>query len=322
LEDILYYLFPQGGRNSRGGDEETWLSGLRICHPRHFGKYFQLSLDPGQPSARERSHLFASLDDRNKTADILRSSIQKHQFNDFLEFIAVSRKDIPEARLEVFVTALMDVGDTLGLSDDFFGDPVGLCIGVIFACLKDVPSGADILWKAINATSGLIVPVAFIQSEGKKARAEGTPNQFILAADDVTRFSDLVVKRIRGKAANFTLLYFEQVARVFNSWIEWTNQSEVNAWVAKAVEVPSYARMFLRRVLSRRITGMKKEWVLHGKYLEQFIALDVLLAAVEKPDASQPVADEVIAIKMLREAVRRKEAGTAYEEISHAGIWH
>jgi len=322
LEDILYYLFPQGGRNPRGGDEEAWLAGLRICHPRHFGKYFQLSLDPGQPSARERSHLFASLDDRNKTAHILRSSIQKHQFTDFVEFIAVSRKDIPEARLEVFVTALMDVGDTLGLSDDFFTNQVSLCITVIFACLKEVPSRADILWKAVNATNGLIVPVAFIHSEGKKARAEGTPDQFILTADDVARFSDLMVERIRGKAANFTLLYFEQAARVFNSWIEWTNQGEVNAWMAKAVEVPSYARMFLRRLLSRRMTGMTKEWVLHGKYVEKFIALDVLLAAVEKPDASQPVADEVIAIKMLREAVSRKAAGTAYEEITHAAIWH
>ena len=174
LEDILHYLFPQAGKNNKGGNEEEWLEKHRVCQARHFNKYFRLALEAGQPSARELSNLLQNINDRNALVTIFKQSIASGHFDDFLEFIAVSRKKIPTESLEIFVTALMDIGDSFSTTKNLLdGDTNWQCVRVIFNCLKDVEGRADILWKALNATHGIMLPVRIIGSEDSDARKDG-----------------------------------------------------------------------------------------------------------------------------------------------------
>ncbi len=183
LESTLKFLFPQAQSQGRSGSEQDWLLGLRICHPNHFDKYFQTTLDGGQLSARDLSNLVAESGDRTKVVEILRDALAKTNPSDFLEFVMAARDRIPTASLTAFLTALFDIGDTFPPGLGLLGTDVQMqLMRIIHHRLKVEPKQTRIkvLGAALAATTGVGAADPARRfggtSSGKAARKRRVPN--------------------------------------------------------------------------------------------------------------------------------------------------
>jgi predicted KAP-like P-loop ATPase len=318
LQDLLYFLFPQAGKSARAGSSNDWHAGLRVCHEKHFSKYFQVSLDDGQPSARDLAVLIEHSNDRQKLVDIFKTVTEKGSLEDYLDFIMVSRDRIPTASMTSFITALFDVGDSYsGRKGAFTSDTAMQAIRIIFHRLKgeDVATRTDILLKALVATTGLGLPVRFVATEDKEARKRANKTEFLIDAADVPKFTDEVVKKLRAQALDGTLLDNESLQAILYRWYDWSDETEVRAWVEQTIQFPDAARKLLRKMMAKSFIGTREEPLLMAESLERFIDIEKLLAAVAPGNGIPVSKEDESPIDLLKRAVELKKTKQSYKEV-------
>jgi len=318
LEDLLYFLFPQAGKSPRAGTSNDWHAGLRVCHEKHFSKYFQVSLDDGQPSARDLAVLVENSNDRQKLVEIFKAVTERGSLEDYLDFIMVSRDRIPTASMATFVTALFDVGDSFsGRKGAFTSDTAMQCIRIIFHRLKgeEVPTRTDIIMKALVATTGLGLPVRLVASEDNEARKRANKPEFLIEEADVARFTDEVVKKIRTAAQNGTLLDNESLQAILYRWFDWSDGVEVRTWVEQTILSTDAARKLLRKMTAKSFIGTREEPLLMAESLERFIDIEKLLAAVAPANGAPIPKEDEATIDLLKRAVELKQAKKPYGEV-------
>jgi predicted KAP-like P-loop ATPase len=318
LDETLHFLFPQAKNNARDGREHEWLSKLRICHASHFDKYFQVNLSPGQPSARDLLFLVENSRDRSKLVQTLNESISKGSIGDFLEFIMAARDRIPAESLTSFVTALFDIADSFPHGSSLLGNDLQMdCLRIIFQRLKNetVEMRTTILWNALEATTGIGLPIRLLASEDHIKRARGTGEEFLIEEKDVQRFCAAALIKIRAIAERGTLLDSEYAAAILYRWKDWTDGTEVRTWVQKTIQTPRDARRLLTKLIAKSYIGTRMEPLLHSEAIEVFTPIETLLAAVEKSDGTSPSEEETVSIGLLTRAVELKRAGKPFAEI-------
>ncbi len=129
------------------------------------------------------------------------------------------------------------------------------------------------------------------------------------------RFRGLALEKIRNTVAAGKVLESEYTAAILHRWKDWTDGTEVQAWVANAIQTPGNARKLLARLLTKSYVGTRMEPILHSAAIEPFLPVEELLAAIDR-DQGAPSEFEATGIRMLREAVAAKRAGRPYAEIS------
>ena len=171
---MLQALFSQatGDRS-----ENEWKRDLRICDQMSFDKYFEVSTDPVKPTAYDVSRFIEVCGNREALVKLLRETIASNTIEDFLDFIFVTKEEIPIDNMQTVSAALFDIGDELPDPKPSFVS-VGLdmqCNRIIFHRLKseEQKRTTEILWNAFNETSGFILPIHKLALEDKAARQRG-----------------------------------------------------------------------------------------------------------------------------------------------------
>ena len=329
IRRALEGLFPQANANygDHDGSEENWLRDRRVCHSKHFNKYFQLSLEENEISALLIDEIIAASGDRSRLNAIFSTAINKSKSLDLFEAIFVSRDLIPTQNLAPFITALFDIGDIL--PDDAAGtllmDAEMTCIRIIHHRLKVEPiqTVADVLRLAYSETTGVVLPVRYYALEDKRSRKSSESRvEFLLPESTLTEFQELALGLIRKRAENYSLLDLDKCAAIIFRWRDWGKPSEVSIWISSVICKPGYALKLLLRLLSTSYSSRDgKEYFLSAKSLESIVNLERLREKIDSCFTPSLSDDEKQAIELLDLAIARKNEGKPYDEIRLKEDW-
>jgi predicted KAP-like P-loop ATPase len=317
LKALLQALFPQatGDRS-----ENDWKRDLRICDQMSFDKYFQISTDPAKPSAHDVRRFIKISDNRAELVGLLRQTIANNTIEDFLDFILVTREEIPIDHMQAVATALFDIGDELP-------DPkpslvsVGLdmqCNRIIYHRLKDEDKTktTNLLWRAYSDTTGFILPIHNLALEDKAVRQRGEKTDFVILENRVNAFVDLVLGRIRERASDFSLLDHKECSYVLFRWKDWSQSNEVNDWLAQVITDPNRAlRLLQHLVWVSIINGVTRVPFLNGETIEKLIDLSTLHEAIIAVPIQKRSQSDQANIALLEKAIARKSEGKPYSDV-------
>lgn len=323
LKTVLESLFPQASHNSSywQGMEEDWLRDRRVCHPKHFHKYFQLSLDEGDLSAAIIDKVIASSGKLNELSVIFEVAKKKGRALDLFEALFAFRQQIPTENLATLITALFDSGDDLPEDTNSFllVDAEMTCIRIIHHRLKIEPSEVVVsaLMSAYANTIGTVLPVRFFALEDKNSREQKeTEGEFLIPADRLDDFQETILGIIRKRAEDEKLLGFRRCAAILFRWRDWAGEQEVKAWTSKILDSPEKAIKLLEHLLSASYSSTRgKEYWLSGKSIESVVDLDRLLSSVSSLKLSELDDLGCLSVELLQRAVQRRDSGQPYNEV-------
>lgn len=325
LKKLLLALFPQGHESSFGGtrhEDSEWLRDLRICHGKHFAKYFQLEGDPGDISAGFIAKLFASGTDRNEYRSLFEQVFKAGAFSPVLERLWAAISDLPQDQIEPLVGALFDLSDNLPQID---GGLLSLSHAelelarLILALLNRIPDEsvrAQILQHSVTTSSGITGPVLTVGMLESKGKESETSHASFIDSVTLTQIRNALLIRLWETARSGQLWKLRMAAALIFRLRAWAGIDEVKTWLTDELKNTKTAIIFLRIMLNESqvsgIRGTRKVYSLLGKQLEQFVELNQLADWAE-PEASNDL--EKAAIEKLRQAILNKKEGKPYEQI-------
>lgn len=329
LKTVLESLFPQASHNSSywQGMEEDWLRDRRVCHPKHFHKYFQLSLDEGDLSAVIIDQVIASSGKKDELSAIFEAAKENGRTLDLFESIFAVRQQIPTENLATFITALFDSGDDLPEDANGFllVDVEKTCIRIIHHRLKTEPIEIveSLLRQAYTDTTGVVLPVRFYALEDKQSRKiREARGEFLLPESVLSEFQEMALSLIRRRVEGKSLLELKKCAAIIYRWRDWGKPGEVSSWISSIISKQGYALKLLVKLLSTSYSSNGgKELFLSGKSLESIVSLERLhkeISACYTPNLSE---EEKQAIELLNLAIARKKEGKPYDEIRLKEDW-
>ncbi len=317
LKELLQSLFPQATSDRA---ENEWKRDLRICDEMSFDKYFQISTDATKPSAREVQRFIAVSGNRDELVTLLRQTIADNTIEDFLDFIFVTKEEIPFEQMHAVATAFFDVGDELpDPKPSLFS--VGLdmqCNRIIYHRLRneDRAKATELLWQAYKDTTGFIMPIHNLALEDKAVRQSGEKTDFVVTDERLDEFVDLILDRIRNRARDFSLLDHKQCGYVLYRWNDWSQSDEVKEWVGRVIMDSGRALKLLGHLVSISIVnGVKRVPFLNGEAVEKFVDLATLHKAVTTAAVEKQTEDDRANISLLEKAIARKSEGKPYSDV-------
>jgi predicted KAP-like P-loop ATPase len=321
LRAVLRALFPDDHDGEFMAKAER---DLRICHPAHFGKYFEHSLDETATSAASIQALLQLVGQREKFAVRLLEVCRSGEVEEVLKKVRLYFEDIPASAAESFIGALFDVGDELPkakmdlLNRELTFEAARMC----YWLLQKLPDSATrklVLERTLATTKGVVVPVVVIGILlPPRERKEERPQ--LLEPADLAPLQQVVLARIRAMAASGAIWQRQHFQLFLYRWRDWAGLEEVNAWLREALHTPQRKLEFLTFMLSESIVnGHKLEYFLSAKSLEEFVNLETLAQDV----ANAPIAESdklaSLARTLLTRALRLKAAGHQYGEVRERG---
>ena len=308
---ILRSLFPDDKIEAKHEHD------LRICHPKHFHKYFEHALDESPTSAANVEAMIQLVADRPAFAARLREIIKSGALDDILEKLGIYFEGIPVEAAPSFVTALFDVGDDFPAERPGFfqDDPLRTASRLIYFLLNRIPDPEvrlQILRNGFNGTAGTVLPVftlAFIEPD-KTDR----PELILLDEARLVPLRELAVTKIVVFAQQEGIWRSRQFARLLNCWRRWAGVAPVRAWLDTELNTPARRLDFIGRYVGEATSGSEVvSYSFPAKFLEAVIDLEATAAVVAKVATENP--REQVAIALLTAALKRKQAGESYESI-------
>jgi hypothetical protein len=323
LKALLYELFPQASeRVQDDSDEESWDRDYRICHKRHFSKYFQLQDNPGDVSERLIAKFFDEKNNREECRKLLQDAISKGQFQATQERLKLVEEDFSPSRIESLVGAFLDVTDCLSdiKTDLKFKSGVEMALARLsYRFLRRIKNSSlrgEFYIRIIESTPALSGPIFLTRFLDPNER-HNPPSEQIVSTEVIERAKKILIRRIWEKAEQSTFWNLRFAASIIYSLKEWEGIEPVRKWLAEAIKEPEVARKFLRHMLDETIlTGdgsFTKYVVLSAQALENFVDLDVLRTQVEKAQIVDRL--DSAALEKLTLALQRKAQGKSYAEI-------
>ncbi len=320
LRTILTALFPDHfGEEERSHAERD----LRVCHPDHFPRYFEQSLDKGATSAAGMDALFGLFGDRQQLANRLRELAASKEIEKVFGKVALYFYEIPATAAENFIGAMFDTGD--GYPEASLGwfnrDPfleAGRMAYHFMGRLPDSRTRAQTLERCLTTTAGRVVPTVVIGLLTGAVEKKGA-DAFIEAAD-LAPLRQLMLERIRACARSGEIWQSEHFAMFLYRWRDWADQEEVNAWLKPALATPARSADFLGKMTMRSvINGSRVEHYLDGTSLEKFVELSELATTVAGIPDGELTEHRIRARRLLQRAVKLKAGGKGYGEVREHG---
>ena len=323
LRHLLQSLFPVP---TGGVESNDWKRDFRICDKDFFYKYFQITIDPGKPAALEITRFIEVAGDRQQLQAILRDAIAKDTIEDFLDFVFVTRDDIPVECMSTVATALFDIGDNLPEArKSLFSMGLEMkCNRIIYQRLKNEPQpvATDSLWKAFTATTGFILPIHKLALEDRKTREKGQKEAFLISEDRLDEFLNLTLNRIRSKALDGTLLGNKSCGMVLYRWAEWSSDAEVVEWLQRMIQIPEQALKVLGHLTSKVIiNGATEVPYINGQAVERWLDMSELFSAASATAVVSQNEKDRINLQLLQKSIQLKQEGKEYREVKLVDEW-
>jgi len=300
---VLRELFPLidwllKGYEVGQGFEGGWLREIRICHQDLFDRYFALLVPKGDVPQSWIDRLIGVAGDRTAMLEELSRLRESGRLDQALSRLESYASEIDMGVALPFVTALMDIGDSLqtrGLSLLEIGPDMTTYFTVYnyLAREKDSKARGHILLGAIEATEGLFLPVMVVSSDLDR-RERRNPSPPLFDDEDLERAKKLCTDKIQRAASEGKLLASGLLHYLFR-WRELAGDDAPRQYVGSLIASPEGALRFLKGVNQEaRGPGVgevrkSSRRIINLKHIEPFVDLRRLQDVLEpflKSDAS------------------------------------
>ncbi|MGC4074808.1 MAG: hypothetical protein QM760_20350 [Nibricoccus sp.] len=320
LKALLHGLFPQVAENgNHSANQGEWDRDYRVCHQRHFPKYFQLQPNPGDVPARFIAKFFNSESDRAMCRDLIQESIDQNYFRATLERLWVMQDDLPVSRVEPVVGALLDMTDCLPeIRIEFSGDAERELARLAHQLLEKIKDSAlrdGTYLRVIESSRALSGPV-FITSYLEPRDDRDPLREQTISVPAVESAKKILLPRIWEKIKTPAFWELRLATLIFYRLKDWAGIEPVRDWLVDAMKDPIVARKFFVHMLNEQSTtssrGRLIKYVLRADELEKFVDLESLRANLTGQSLERL---ESVALEKLDVALRRKSEGKPYAEI-------
>lgn len=319
---LLERIFPKIGQTGYGADWlAQWRRSLRACHPDVFPTYFRMTIPPGAVRRSEMLTLLSLAETPVALGDALVQATRVTRPDGLSKVRALLERlmdhveeDIPDEHIPVFISVLLDIGDSLVLDSDErgsfdFGNESRVT-RVVYHLLKrvDRTQRYTLLKSAIGQGRALGVQrylIAALSDEVKKETESGEE-----AFVDAATLNDLKTCWLDGlktKLNQSELLAHSKLARLLAAWDLWGDSAEAKTWCEAATSSNDGLLTFLTKFCSHTRSQTMGDWAvrLHPRlnpiWLERYVdsttcaqRLIALQQAGSVPDTARESVDQFL----------------------------
>jgi predicted KAP-like P-loop ATPase len=303
-QEIVEDLFPIAGMITSGGKTQgglnlQWFKELRVAHPDNFERYFRLTLSSDDISEAEFAQLLSATFNAEKLTAMLRDFAGRGLLVTAIVRLRAELGNLSIDNIVPVMTALFDVERELmnvRQNASMGSVPVDfLALGLISGYLRridDRTKRAGLLRDAVSQTEGFILPCLAFEP-AKDASADP-----LIETDELPRFRDLCLGKIRSAAASGALLSHPKRGNASYFWREWTGApAEVGDWMNTVVNSDAG----LAAILTALTEGMnivegsrvaQTKWMFNLDELSKYIDPEALASSAA--DLKSKSADEFV----------------------------
>lgn len=326
LRAALYGLIPQAGEN---GNSETsdadWDRDCRVCHPKHFPKYFQLQPSPDDVPAGLVAKFLRESTPEARLRDLWQEAVKTNKVGGLIERLWLVRDEIPVERIEPMILAILGTTDSLpeikidtGLfQNDAQHEITKLCARLLTRI--DAHDKRDDIFKTVvrrcEALSGPVMLTGLLEPNPERPRHEDP----IIRPKAVEDAKQVLLPRMWAKAKTREFWELRMAGYILYRLKDWAGADAVRAWLESATKDRAVARKCLSILLTEtQSTGnVVRTIVLPAKSLEDFISLKTLHDRMAGPDLTTL---EQCAMERIKLALRLKAEGKPYDRIPVMGF--
>ncbi len=255
LSALLYELFPQGSDNV-SMDEQTWDRDNRICHPKHFPKYFQLTPIEGDISESTLRRLIEARNSISSSKDILLEVAQEDALLRLFERLLSVKDELTESTIRTLLHALFDISDMLPsikngveFRADAERELARLSVQLLRG-IEDPQTRSAILKEAIENTAAITGPAICVSMLVSSSKKEFDTQSRIIDLNTLEEVRDSVAKRLWICAQGDSFWNLHAVAFLIYRIKDWMPENELKGWLAKALAEPKHALVFIEHMVN------------------------------------------------------------------------
>ena len=317
LKKLFHELLPQVQENTNVSIDFIDLMdrNRRLCHQRHFSKYFQLDLDPEDISAATITEFVKPTNSPEKLTGMVREAIQNGYFIRMLDRLRLEKDDISKSSIGRIGKALFDVSDKLPLrrvTIGFKDDSVKLLSGTVVNLLsgeKDQQLRNSVAETMVDLTHSITGPIHFVLFVQSKRHPNGSE---FLSSDSLEKIKDMLVKRLWEFAESGKLWRMKENLSILYQFSRWGDAEKVRNWLNDEIKDPTKAATFVRRMLEESIGG-GIIYIIRPNSWKKLVDLRKLTNSASEAAFEEPTKTAVE--KLIRALDNAKPDGALPEEI-------
>jgi predicted KAP-like P-loop ATPase len=325
VREILKQLFPPAewvfsGPTYGAGFEEGWFRELRVCHPDVFDRYFHLTIPEGDISQADLDRILALAGDRQGLVTEFRSLNKRALLGVAIDRLEAYKEKLDLSHAVPFVTALFDIGDELPEEREggFSISPEMHASRIIYWYLKqekDTGKRGQILKEAMEATTGLYLPIKTASLESNKEEREKDPDAYNVTDTDLAELHQICVEKIERAAGSGILVSHPKMLSILYRWREWASLEKPRQWVEGLIDSNEGALSFLTACLHRSTShGIRdyvsqEHWRINLTNVEDFVSVEPLEKKVAELSPDNLADKEKKAVEAFQKAVKRRRDG-------------
>jgi hypothetical protein len=326
LRAALYGLIPQAAENgSSDSAKANWDRDCRVCHPKHFPKYFQLQPSPDDVPAGLIAKFLRESTPEARLGDLWQEAVKTNKIGGLIERLWLVRDEIPVERVEPLILAILATTDSLPeikIDGGFFQNDaqheiIKLCARLLTRISE--PDKRDEVFKNVvrqcEALSGPVMLTGLLEPNPEHHRHEDP----IITPEAVEDAKQVLIPRMWAKAKTPEFWALRMAGYIFYRLKEWAGADAVRAWLDLVTKDNAIARKCLSHFLSEtQSTGkIARTIVLPAKSVEDFISLETLYERMAGPSLTSL---EQCAMERIQLALRLKAEGKPYDRIPVMGF--
>lgn len=262
LKALLEELFPQAKEHFSytRAEELAWLKEMRLCHAKHFPKYFHLTIEEGEITAESINELMSESVTPQQTRGLLEKQFETRDgFDAVNEYLQALCKDIPRSVRPLIIHELFELSNEVPEADKFSFTAIdalhSLC-DIVKLLLDQEPDQTErdqIFLSHLQDATALIGP-AFLLARFKTTDEDTTESGTPTIAPDSKTLSESAIKQARDeiaaslmrKAIIGELLHSNKASTLLHYLWEWGDKDKVRKWSLSLPDSPSEFLALLR----------------------------------------------------------------------------
>ena len=325
VREILKQLFPPaewvfGGSTYSGDFEETWYRDLRVCSKNVFDRYFLFAIPQDDVSQSTLDRLLRVAGDRAGLRTELKALGNQGLLNVVLDRLEAYKETISLDYALPFTTAVFDISEDI---PEERGGSFVISSGmhaerILYWNLRritDKDTRFLILRQAMEATSGLFLPVQLVSLEAQRAEKQRNSSEELVTDESVVELKQVCLRKIETAASNGSLLENSNLLYILYRWREWGGGEGARAFCENLANNLDSAVRLVKSFLARSTsTGFgdyvgKENWYIRLKDVENFIPFETLEAALQNVSVESLKDKDRLAVEEFRKAVERRRRG-------------
>ncbi|MEQ1344008.1 KAP family P-loop NTPase fold protein [Acinetobacter seifertii] len=299
----------------------TWYKDLRICHIKHFEKYFRLSLSDNEISASDFQYFIEISSDANKLEDKILELNAHGLLKEFLSQFESYCDQVPESSFKEYLYALFNTSDKVSDSTSGFLDVFSAQTHIFRLtnfCLNrisDKSQRGQLIINYLCTNTGLNSVARLLNSE-EKNYLEGKETLF-----DTSDFNFIKCEFVRNikkiSAANpDNLLHYTSFLSLMYSWKKWGDHKDISNWFKSiTTDYDSTIKVLSKFVQTTYSYSSGDYTSTHNHYIkiaiiEDFLDINRINTIISSKDLSACSAEEQNIILLFKQGLENKANGT------------